>query len=202
MVERLSAKDFFMQMLERHVERLDIDIYGVDYNSLDMEVTDKYIKIKTPPGFILKLTTPALVNAAQLANLEEANQNSYQERRDLLLELFAKEKVYRGLTERWKEYEIKTANIPLSKLEARLDKVNNVVGKHLASFREYMGYSIYKSLTRKMPYIEFEEGLSNMDERAIMNLLVDTSMRAAPSVKLVNRQNRNILVPYTGQNEV
>lgn len=197
MVSRLSAKDFFREMLTKCVDELDIDTRLINFENLELEVKTDSIAFTTTGGIKIKIRDPAIVKVAKLSDLEEKNGELYQKRREKLLELFGMEKVYRGLRTDWKKYEIQTADLPINEIEDRIGLLSSKIGEHLRNLKLHAGFAIYKALSNKMPYVLFEGCIENMTEREILGLLADQTTRLRPAVKIVRRGGEDILAPYS-----
>lgn len=197
MVERLSAKEFFLQMLRGHVDKLGIDFYSGDPESLNIQIRTNSITITIPNGVTLKLTDPAIVKSAKLADLEETMEKpEYQQRNELLFELYGKEVVYKRQPANWLNFKLNNAFASNRYLQERLDGLNAENREHLGRFKQHMGFAIYRILSKKVPYADFEDCLYDMSEEEVLSLLANLSMRSHPTVRFLNRGDRKIIAPY------
>jgi len=203
MVERLSARELFAEMLRKQLKELGIDFYLIDQEYLKsiMQVKSNSVEINIPNGIPIKIREPDFVKAAKLADLEESTPEvEYQQRNKLLLELYGKEVIYKGQNANWLKFQRNYAFAPTSELEDKVKRLDEENRTYLTRFKQHMGFAIYKMLSNKLPYADFEDCLYNMSEEEALNLLAGLSMRSRPTVAFSHVDDRIILVPYVREN--
>jgi hypothetical protein len=200
MVERLSAKEFFKQMLAGHAEKVGIDFYNFDPELVETRVGRNSLTISFPGGHALKFKDAALVKAAKLASLEETTPEPEQKKREeILLELYGKNVVYGGEMANWKKFQLDHAFKGTPGLQHQLEEVDARNNVYLSRFKEHLGNRIYGMLSNKVPYAMFEDTLTDMSNEEALRLLRHVSMRSHPAVNFVEvNGGRKIMVPYIG----
>jgi len=193
MAEIISPRKVFEGKLKEHLEGL-----GVDYNDLTSyrETKSDYITVATKNSLI-KIEDPMLVRAAKVADLEEsADEQSYNERTEALLQLYGREVAYGTEPVTWPDFLISYGSRGLNDIISRSQKADEQYAVIDGTLKEEASLRLYETLLEKIPDDSlFEYCVESMTEREILVMLARLSIDPDNPLAFVYNEGRTIIIP-------